>query len=257
MLTDTEPRAAAFVNLHAVLGAIPELCARVPAARDILATDRRATSIGFVVRGGPRGVLAFKDGGARYVPDRAGATIQLPFVNPRAFNRVVDGSARPVPVTGLHRVRFLLDVFAPLTVLLATYLKPSAQDLTDPEFRATSTVLTLYVAMAAAAQLANEDRSGQFSAHLLPDGDLALEVADTLAYTLRVADHRVTFVGAASPRPRAAMTFANLEVAGQLLAGEVSAIACIGDGRIAMRGMISMVDNVNRILDRVGQYLGE
>jgi hypothetical protein len=34
-------------------------------------------------------------------------------------------------------------------------------------------------------------------------------------------------------------------------------MACICDGRIAMRGMISMVDNVNRILDRVGQYLGE
>jgi hypothetical protein len=53
------------------------------------------------------------------------------------------------------------------------------------------------------------------------------------------------------------MTFADLDTAGALLAGQVSAIACIGDGTIAMRGQIAMVDNVNRILDRVGQYLGE
>lgn len=63
--------------------------------------------------------------------------------------------------------------------------------------------------------------------------------------------------GRAVPRPRAALTFADLDVAGALLAGRVSALACIGDGRMAMRGTISMVDNVNRILDRVGQYLGE
>jgi len=257
MLTETDPRAASFVNLHAVLGALPELCARVPAAREILATDPRSTSVGFAVRGGPHATLVFADGGVTLVPDRTAATIRLPFRSPAAFNRVIDGTAQPVPVTGLHRVRFLLTVFAPLTALLATYLKPTAEDLADPQFRETSTILTLHVAVAAIAQLANEDRSGRFSAHLLPDGDVALEVTGALAYTLRVADHRVTFLDSPSPHPRAAMTFADLDVAGRLLAGEVSAMACICDGRIAMRGMVSMVDNVNRILDRVGQYLGE
>lgn len=257
MLTETDPRAAAFVNLHAVLGTLPELCARVPAARELLAADPRSTSISFAVRGGPHATLAFADGAVVLVPDRTSATIRLPFRSPAAFNRVIDGTAQPVPVTGLHRVGFLLKVFAPLTALLATYLKPTADDLADPEFREVSTILTLHVAVAAVAQLANEDRSGRFSAHLLPDGDVALEVTGSLAYTLRVQDHRVTFLPAASPHPRAAMTFADLEVARQLLAGEASAMACICDGRIAMRGMISMVDNVNRILDRVGQYLGE
>lgn len=256
MLTDTDPRAAAYVHLHAVLGALPELVRRVPEARALLARDPRPVSIAFVVRGGPRGVLAFRDGQVRAVPDRAVATVVLPFASPAAFNRMVDGAAPPVPVTGFHRVPFLRHVLAPLTELLTRYLRPGAADLADPAFRATSTVLTLHVAAAAAAQLGNEDRSGRFSAHLIGDGDVALEVTGELAYTLRARDHRLTFVPQPSPRPRAALTFADLDTAGALLAGRVSAVACLGDGRMAMRGTVSMVDNVNRILDRVGHYLG-
>lgn len=257
MLTDTEPRAAAFVNLHAVLGAVPELVRRVPEARALLDVDPRPVSIAFAVRGGPRAVLAFRDGAVRLVPDRTIGTVLLPFTSPGAFNRMIDGAAPPVPVTGLHRVGFLMRVFAPLTELLTRYLRPSAEDLADPAFRATSTALTLHVAVAAAAQLANEDRSGRFSAAHTADGDVALEVTGSLAYTLRVRDHRMTFLPEPSPSPRAALTFADLDTAGALLAGKVSALACLGDGRMAMRGHIAMVDNVNRILDRVGQYLGE
>ncbi|WP_448060523.1 hypothetical protein [Cellulomonas hominis] len=256
MLTETDPRTTAFVNLNAVLGALPELCRRVLAAEEILARDPRTTSLGFAVRGGPHATLAFAGDAVTLVPDRTAATIVLPFRSPAAFNRVIDGDAQPIPVTGFHRVPFLLKVFAPLTELLTRYLRPSAADLADPEFRATSTVLTLYVAAAAVAQVANEDTSGRFSAHLIPDGDVALEVTGSVAYTLRVRDHHVTFLDQPSPSPRAAMTFSSLEVAGRLLAGELSAMACICDGRIAMRGMVSMVDNVNRILDRVGHYLG-
>lgn len=257
MLTETEPRAAAYVNLYAVLGAIPELCRRVPEARELLARDPRPVSIAFVVRGGPRGVLAFRDGEVRLVPDRATGTVVMPFTGPAAFNKVVDGTAQPIPVSGFHRLGFLTGVFAPLTEMLARYLKPSEDDLVDERFREASTALTLHVATAAVAQLANEDRQGRFSAHLIPDGDVALEVTGSFAYTLRVLEHRMTFLPEASPRPRAAMTFADLDVAGRLLSGQASAMACICDGTIAMRGTVSMVDNVNRILDRVGQYLGE
>jgi hypothetical protein len=256
VLTDTDPRAAAYVNLYAVLGALPELVRRVPEARALLARDPRPVSIAFVVRGGPHGVLAFRGGAVRVVPDRAVGTVVLPFASPAALNRVVDGAAQPVPVSGFHRVPFLLRVFAPLTELLTRYLRPAPADLADPAFRATSTALTLHVAVAAAAQLGNEDRSGRFSARLISDGDVALEVTGELAYTLRARDHRLTFVPHASPRPRAALTFADLDTAGALLAGQVSAMACLGDGRMAVRGTVSMVDNVNRILDRVGHYLG-
>ena len=255
MLTEIDPDVLARVNLYAVLGTIPELVARVPEARAIAQRDPKRTSISFIVRGGPRATLAFENGVAAFVPDHPQATIRLPFLSARAFNAVISGDAQPIPATGWHRIPFLLHVFAPLSELLEQYLRPSQEALADEQFRRTSTILTLHVAAAAAAQVANWDRSGQFSAGLVPDGDVAIEVGDSLAYTLRVADHHFTFLSSPSPHPRAALRFADLDTVAGVLGGHHSAMACICDGRIAMRGMINMVDNVNRILDRVGQYL--
>jgi hypothetical protein len=255
MLTSLEPRALAFVQLNAIIGAIPELVRLSPSAATIAAKDPRPTSIALVVNRGPRGVLGFDHGTVTYTPDTAKATILLPFATPGGFSKVIDGAAQPIPVTGLHRVKFLLDVFAPLTKELEKVLRPGA-DATADEL-ATSTRLTLYVAMAAAAQVANHDASGTYSAKNTPDGDIAIEVGDDLSYTLRVTDHRFTFLPERSPSPRAAMTFSDLAVVGDVLSGKASAMKCICAGTIAMRGMLSMVDNANRILDRVGQYLGD
>ena len=55
--------------------------------------------------------------------------------------------------------------------------------------------------------------------------------------------------------PRAVMEFADFETARGLFDGKVNAMDCIGRQQIVMRGMISMLDNLNRILDRVAGYL--
>ena len=52
------------------------------------------------------------------------------------------------------------------------------------------------------------------------------------------------------------MEFADLDLAAGLFAGNVSTINEMCKGTIRLSGMISMLDNVNRILDRVSVYLG-
>ena len=52
------------------------------------------------------------------------------------------------------------------------------------------------------------------------------------------------------------MEFASINLAAGLFAGKVSTINEMCKGTIYLRGMISMLDNVNRILDRVSVYLG-
>ena len=270
MLTETDPRVSAYINLYAVLGTLPLLCELVPEARDILAGGPTAprtgvsqparsaltpTCIRFVVPGGPRDDYTFTPTGVHRGRALGVPLVILAFTSVTHFNRVIDGTAQPIPLGTPHRLRFLTGVFSPLTDLLARYLKPNSEDLADPEFQAVSTRLTLHVAAAAIAQVANEDRSGRFSAHHIPDGDVALEVTGAVAYHLRFRDHRATFVAEAASSPRGILTFSDLDVAGGILSGDISAIACISDGRLAMRGFISMVDNVNRILDRVGHYL--
>ena len=51
------------------------------------------------------------------------------------------------------------------------------------------------------------------------------------------------------------MEFSSIKLARDLFDGKVNAIACVGTGDIVMKGMISMLDNLNRILDRVALYL--
>ena len=40
-----------------------------------------------------------------------------------------------------------------------------------------------------------------------------------------------------------------------LFDGKVNAVVCVGEGKVRIGGMVSQVDNVNRILDRVALYL--
>ena len=87
------------------------------------------------------------------------------------------------------------------------------------------------------------------------DGDIAMNVKGSVGLTLRVKNHRIIALKKRCDNPRAVMEFSSIDVAGDLLAGKLSAMACICDGSIAMSGMINMIDNANRILDRVSQYL--
>ena len=46
-----------------------------------------------------------------------------------------------------------------------------------------------------------------------------------------------------------------MDLARALFDVKINAVACIGMGAITMKGMISMIDNMNRLLDRVALYL--
>ena len=51
------------------------------------------------------------------------------------------------------------------------------------------------------------------------------------------------------------MEFQGMHLARDLFDGNVNAIAAVGQGQVRIGGMISMIDNINRILDRVALYL--
>ena len=51
------------------------------------------------------------------------------------------------------------------------------------------------------------------------------------------------------------MQLDSLQLANDLFNGRINSLECIGRGTVEIRGMLSMVDNMNRILDRVALYL--
>lgn len=257
MLTDLDESVLARINLHAVFGALPRLVELVPEARMVLEKVSRPLTLTVVVRGVDTASYRFTSEGIAAVESGSGA--RLLTTGAAHFNAVVEGTKQPIPLAGPRGLSFLTGVFAPLTDLLGRYLQPSEEDLANAAFSEASTLLTLDVVAHAIVVVGNEDRSGRFSAAHMPDGTLDLEVGsgdDALRYRVAVADHTLALSDDMTTPPRAALTFSDLATVGGVLGGTESAIACIAEGRLAMRGFIPLVDNTNRILDRVGAYLG-
>ncbi|GAA1695173.1 hypothetical protein GCM10009808_10450 [Microbacterium sediminicola] len=257
MLTEIDERVHASVNLHAVFGALPRLVELVPAARALTESLDRPVALTFVAAGVGRMTLGFTSGAVIEGATTDAGNVRLLFRSPAHLNAVIAGTAQPIPFAGPRGLKFLTGVFAPMADLLGRYLQPSAADLEDPVFVEAHNLLSLHVAATAITVIANEDHAGKFSAAQMADGDLDIAVGDDLSYRIRVADHRLSLVPASAQPARAVFSFADLATAGDVLGGRESALACVCDGRIAMRGYIPLVDNTSRILDRVGQYLGK
>ena len=87
------------------------------------------------------------------------------------------------------------------------------------------------------------------------DGDISLGIRGQASVTIHVKDHHFTTIKAPAENPRAIMEFADIDLANGLFNGKVSTINEMCKGNIRLAGVLSMVDNVNRILDRVSVYL--
>ena len=68
-------------------------------------------------------------------------------------------------------------------------------------------------------------------------------------------DHTLSMVAGDTDTYTAYMRFADMKTARDLFDGRINAVAAVGMGLVRVGGMISAVDNVNRILDRVALYL--
>lgn len=250
----TDTKTLAYINMYAVLGTIENLCELVPEASDLL-KGKKPVSIGFEVKGGPSATLFFKNGKCRMEQGVDNCDVKLPFSSPAKFNGLIDGTVTPIPSKGFTHIKFLLNEFTKLTEILEKYMKPEPEALEDREFFVRSTTLMLSTITVAAAQIANNDSIGKFTASNMVDGDIAILIKDGPGTTLRVKDHRLLGIKEPPLKPRAIMEFKSIELARDLFDGNVNAVASIGDGSIRMAGMISMIDNLNRLLDRVALYL--
>ena len=250
----TDSRTLAYINLYAVLGSLENLCELAPEASSLL-TNKKPISIGFEVKGGPSATITFKNGRCRMEQGCSKCDVKLPFSSCEKFNGLIDGTVTPIPSKGFHHIGFLLNSFTKLTDLLAKYMRPDPEDLKDPDFFRISTLLLLNTITVAIAQIGNNDAIGKFSASNMVDGEISFSIKGAASTTVRVKDHRLLGIKKASENPRAIMEFSSIELARDLFDGKVNAIACVGSGDIVMKGMISMLDNLNRILDRVALYL--
>lgn len=251
-LMDT--RTLAYINMFAVFGTLENLCELVPEASALLA-GKKPVSIGFEVKGGPSATLYFKNGKCRLEQGCGNCDVKLPFSSCEKFNGLIDGTVTPIPSKGFLHIGFLLKTFVPLTDLLSKYLKASEEDLKDPAFFEISTKLTLYTIGVAIAQIGNNDEVGKFSAKSIEDGSVYMGIKNGPGIEVVCKNHRLITLKKTPTSYRASMIFESIETAHALFDGSVNALTCIGTGKIEMHGLVSMLDNINRILDRVALYL--
>lgn len=248
-----DARTMAFINLHAVLGSIPALCRLVPEAKALI--EGKKVSIGFEVKNGPSATLFFENGECRLENGTKGCKVKLPFSSCEKFNGMIDGTVTPIPSKGFLHIGFLLGPFMKLTDILSKYLRPAKEDLENEDFFMKSTKLMFHLIVCAVAQIGNEDEAGRVSASYVTDGKVKLAIAGGPSAYILCKDHRLTPVHEDTDDWSSKMEFANIRLARALFDGEVNSFACIGTGDITVCGMISQLDNVNRMLDRVALYL--
>lgn len=250
----TDAKTLAYINMYAILGTIENLC-ELDEEASKLANPKKPVSIGLAVTDGPSATLTFKNGKCRMEQGIEGCDILLPFSSCEKFNGMIDGTVTPLPSKGYSHIVFLLKNFLPLTDILTKYLRASEEDLKDDKFFEISTKLMFYVITVALSQIGNNDNIGTFSASQIPDGIIEVSIKDCVSAGIRVKDHHMVTIKEKPERFHSKMEFYGLRLARDLFDGKVNAVACIGEGKIGMFGLVNMIDNVNRILDRVAIYL--
>ena len=239
----TDQKAMAYVNMYGVLGALENLCGLDAKAKEILKEIKKPVALCFDVKEGPCRTFHFDNAGCRITEGSGGADCKMNFSSPERFNLLINESKPGVPVKGAVKLlKFLTGPFTKLTARLEEVLRPDEKALADPAFFEENTLLTMYVIAGAVSALANTDTIARISAENTPDG-------------VSVKDHHFTTIKSAPENPRALMEFASIELANGLFAGKVSTINEMCKGNIRLAGVLSMVDNINRILDRVSLYL--
>lgn len=244
----------AYINMFAILGALPKLCEYDKRAAKLVSL-KDPIAIAFEVNGGPCATFTFGNGTCYVIDGSHECDIRLYFNNCDHFNSMIDGKAMPLPLKGFTKIGFLTKNFTKLTDILSAYLRPTEEDLADEKFFNISTSLMLCVIGGAVAQIGNKDKIGRFSASNIVDGIVCLSVKNGPAVYISANDHVLTAHNEKINEPRAVMQFCDMHTARDLFDGKVNAMDCIGKQKITLCGMISMLDNVNRILDRVAVYL--
>ncbi|MEG1742892.1 MAG: hypothetical protein RR246_01865 [Clostridia bacterium] len=248
-----DQKTLASINLYAILGSIPKLCLLDCDAKKLI--DGKNVSIGFNIKNITSATLIFENGTCAFKSGIEKCDILLPFSTPEKFNGMINGTSTPIPRKGFLKLGFLLHEFKQLTNILTKYLKPSQEDLIDESFFKISTILMFHVIAGAISQIGNNDKIGKASAGYIVDGIIKLSIKDTDSIGLQAKNHILTTMSDAPEKFLSCMEFSSIHLARDLFDGKVNSVACIGDGKVKICGMISQIDNVNRILDRVALYL--
>lgn len=250
----TDNKTLAYINLYAILGALPNLVDLAEEAK-IYASPTKPIKLAINVNDGPNGMLEFNNGTCTFNKGSFKGDINMNCGSPERFNAVIEGANPPINLSIITGVKFLKGGFTSLTNLLTKYLRASEEDLKDTKFFNISTELMFYVIAEAIAAIGNNDKIGKLSAKRIPDGTISMEIMGGPSVCIDCNKGIMSVRKEKSTDPRAVMQFDSLVTARALFDGKGDAMTFIGDSKLMLKGYFPMLDNLNRILGRVADYL--
>ncbi|MDR1787345.1 MAG: hypothetical protein LBR16_02700 [Treponema sp.] len=256
-----DEKTLAYINMYGILGALQDLCAVAPDAARLagLGDALKPVRVCLAVKNGPALTLVFGGGVCTAIEGAAPCDILLPFGTFAKFNGLIEGTVTPFPRKGFSKISFLTKNFTALTGLLETCLRPNPEALADETFFRASTTIMFFLIARTLVQIGNFDPVGRFTRSNLAPGTVVLSIADGDRPPLRAAviaaEDGLRFSREIPQSPHAVMEFSSIRLARDLFDGKVSALGSVGQGLIRMTGNLGMLDNINRMLDRVAVYL--
>ncbi len=245
----------AHLNLFAVLPRMAELVSFDPEAAQI--AQQLNLGIVFRVLDGPRMRLGFAAGRVSASPTSRGLhDVGLLFRSCDQLNRSFAGQkVTPIPYRGFWKLG-AMGRFTSLSDLLTRYLQPTPQDMADAPFRAKAVHLMLLTGLSSLPVVAQHDPKVKALLGKPKDGTVCIDVSPDgpRAHVVIRGGHIAAHDGAAA-EPTATITLRGVDTAARLLTGKLDVFAAMGTGEVRISGLLTLADEVNWLLDRVGTYL--
>ncbi|MBO5775930.1 MAG: hypothetical protein J6R35_00995 [Clostridia bacterium] len=251
-----DSKTLAFVNFYAAIGTLEKFVEYDQEAAEV--ARKQKITVRFNVKGGPDGLVIFNEGKVSVIPyDGRRVDVHLYCNSTDKFNKVVEGTAMPLPIKGLFKtLKFMGTKDSPFTVLtdrMAAIMR--AKEFRSEEERNLCTKLSFYAMAAGIAEVGNNDPIARYAMERVLDGNVVMGIKDICYATLIKKDGKLTLVRDRLAGGRAFMTFNTIEVAKGLIDGELDSMACVSSGLLDTRGHMLMLENVNKILNIVPKYL--
>jgi len=245
----------ANLNLYAVIKNLEDLTEHDIEMKMLISNWN--LTIQFIVRKGPKGYIEFKKGKCTVGQGRyRNPAIILYFISPLHFNRMIDGTANPIPLKGFSRINFLTKEFPKLTDRLSYYLKPDDELLKNHNYLKINTIMLMNTAAFSIPEIAKGDAAGIAATSHIPEGTVELKILpDFHSVYITFDKNIITANKGTAVRPSASMTMKNLKTASDFLNGKTDPFTAIASGDVLIKGIIPMLDAMSLMLDRIPEYI--
>lgn len=252
-----ERKIKARLYLNAVTPAFEEFVAHSTEAQNALGA--RNFTLSFHTTTGLKSYLHFEQQRCTVTKTRTrGSDIALHFITEEQLIREFEnrGFRVPIPLRGASRIGDI-KTFKLLTRQFESYLRPSEEQLKDPECHKTQVGLQLDIALRAAVELVqHEPRSKRIMSNT-PPGVAYFSIGQE-GYGAWVSwlDGRIkTGKGLPDAEPDVHVNFRDAKTALKAIGNQIDVFAAIGLQDITIEGLVPLADALGYIFERIPLYI--